>query len=229
VPGHWTAVAHHRGGFPTSVASDERRAEPFTVDRGSPPGVLMGALILAGVAGCQRPALAALDAVAHSSGRQPGQVASTPPSPDARAAGGSPAAPDASPGYPVDTRPPKDFFSDRLLRTLAHEASAVVVCRLSSLTDALPQYLDPDVFYDAACEVLEVITGSPEAKPIHFIWQVERGSHMPPPGAELLVYLKPRKEPLDGPPALKWVALDTGVMRYTPALRDRVHRQPKKK
>jgi hypothetical protein len=42
------------------------------------------------------------------------------------------------------------------------------------------------------------------------------------------VYLKTRKEPLDGDPPLKWVALDTGVMRYTKGLRDKMHRVSKK-
>jgi hypothetical protein len=170
------------------------------------------ALIVGLGCGCKRPALAAQDAR------------------DAKEAGRAPSAAKAetSPGYPVDTRPPKDFFSDRLLRTLAREASATVVCRLSSLTDVFPEHREPDIFYDAACDVIEVIAGSSDGKPLHFIWQVERDARMPPPQSELLVYLKARKEPLDGPPALKWVALDTGVMRYTPALRDRMHRQSKK-
>ncbi len=178
-------------------------------------GVVL-ALLVGMVGGCKRPALAAQDAR------------------NAKAAGESPKASktDTSPGYPVDTRPPKDFFNDRLLRTLAREASATVVCRLSSLTDVFPEHRNPDIFYDATCDVLEVLAdslaGSLDGKPLHFIWQVERDARMPPPQSELLVYLKARKEPLDGPPALKWVALDTGVMRYTPALRDRMHRQSKK-
>lgn len=125
-------------------------------------------------------------------------------------------------GYPVDTSPPKDFFSDALLRTLAREASAIVACRLRGLTDVFPDRREPDTFYDADCDVTEVRAGSVGTDAFHFVWQVERGSRMPPPGSELLVYLKRRKEPLDAPPALKWVALDTGVMRYTEALRRKV-------
>ena len=44
----------------------------------------------------------------------------------------------ASADYPVDTAPPKDFFDDRLLRTLAREASATVVCQLLGLVDVFP-------------------------------------------------------------------------------------------
>ena len=136
--------------------------------------------------------------------------------------------PTPTPGYPVDTSPPKDFFSDALLRTLAREASASVVCKLKGLTDVFADKEEPDVFYDAACEVTEVRTGSVGSEPLHFIWQVERGARMPPPGSELLVYLKLRKQPLDGPLPLKWVALDTGVMRYTDALRRKLGQAPRR-
>jgi hypothetical protein len=195
------------------------------------PGVLKVALILGAVVGCQRPASASPDVDARPSARDPVRTTSPAPAPDARSAGGAPAAPasDTSPGYPVNTRPPKDFFDERLLRTLAREASATVVCRLLNLTDLFPEERDPDIFYDASCEVLEVIVGAPKGKPLHFVWQVERDHRMPPPQSELLVYLKARKQPLDGPPPLKWVAVETGVLRYTPALRDRIHRQSKKK
>jgi hypothetical protein len=125
--------------------------------------------------------------------------------------------------YPIDTSPPRDFFDERLLRTLAREASATVVCTLLGLVDVYPEQKDPDVFYDASCEILKVISGSPKGKLLHFIWQVERGSRMPPPRSPLLVYLKARKEPFDGPPLLKWVALDAGVLRYTPALEKKIH------
>ena len=177
------------------------------------PGTAVGVVLLVGmVAGCQRMAWAAQDA------REAREAFSIPEA----------AKTDLSPGYPVDTRPPKDFFNDRILRTLAHEASAMVVCRLLNLTDIFRNPRDPYIFYDATCEVLEVIAGSPDGSPFHFIWQVERDNRMPPPHSELLVYLKARKEPLDGPPALKWIAIDTGVMRYTPTLKDRIHRQSKK-
>jgi hypothetical protein len=126
--------------------------------------------------------------------------------------------------YPVDTRPPKDFFSKKLLRALAREASARVVCRLLGLIDLFPKLRDPDVFYDASCDIVEIISGAPEGKPFHFVWQVERGSRMPPPQSELLVYLKTRKSAPEGLSGLKWIALDAGVMRYTPALRNKVHR-----
>ena len=191
----------------------ERRMQPSRAERAQLPAALKIALAALATASCQSSAMAAN----HS--------------PDAKAdsAAMDASVPSTFPGYPIDTRPPKDFFNDRLLRTLAREASATIVCRLLGLTDVFPQYRDPDIFYDASCEVLDVISGSPEGNSIHFIWQVERGNPMPPPQSELLVYLKARKKPLDGPPALKWVALDTGVMAYTPALRDRMHRQSKKK
>lgn len=131
--------------------------------------------------------------------------------------------------YPVDTSPPKDLFNEGLLRTLSREASAAVVCRLLGLVDVFPQQKDPDVFYDATCELTESISRAPKDKSLHFIWQVERGSRLPPLGSELLVYLKKRKLPLDGGPPLRWVALDTGVLRYTPALKARIHRGAKKK
>lgn len=50
---------------------------------------------------------------------------------------------------------------------------------------------------------------------------------MPPPGAELLAYLKARPVPLDDLPAVRWIALDTGVLRYTASLKAKVH-QPKR-
>jgi hypothetical protein len=137
----------------------------------------------------------------------------------------------AAPGYPVDERPPKDFFSEALLRTLARESSAAVVCRLLGLVDALPQFKDPDIFYDATCAITRVVSGKgiDGEHPLHFIWQVERGNRMPPPQSELLVYLKARREPLTQPPPLKWIALDTGVLRYTPALKRRIERKVKGK
>lgn len=124
----------------------------------------------------------------------------------------------AAPTYPVDTTEPKDFFDDRLLRALGREASAVIVCKLAGLFDLFPKQHDPDVFYEAACDVEQVVTGRMATGQIHFVWQVERGSRLPPPGAELLVYLKARKQPLDAPPPLTWVSLDTGVLRWTPKL-----------
>jgi len=156
---------------------------------------------------------------------------------DARAAAPAPAAVQnpvidagtsatSSPGYPVDSSPPRDFFSEALLRTLAREASASVVCKLRGLTDVFGDRKEPDVFYDATCDVTEVRAGSVGSESLHFIWQVERGSRMPPPDSELLVYLKARKEPLDRPPYLKWVALDAGVMRYTEALRRKLSQGP---
>lgn len=132
----------------------------------------------------------------------------------------------SSTAYPVDSSPPRDFFSDALLRTLNREAAARVVCTLTGLTDVFGDRREPDTFYDAACDVTEVQMGSIGLEPLHFVWQVERGSRMPPPGAELLVYLKARKEPLDRAPYLKWVALDTGVMRYTDALRRKLRQRP---
>jgi hypothetical protein len=129
--------------------------------------------------------------------------------------------------YPVDESAPKDFFDDRLLRTLNREAAAVVVCRLLDLVDTFPERREPDTFYDASCEVSDVIRGRTGRGVVHFIWQVERGSRMPPPGAELLAYLKARPVPLDAPPPVRWVALDTGVLRYTASLRAKVH--PKKR
>jgi hypothetical protein len=36
------------------------------------------------------------------------------------------ATPPPSPGYPIDSSPPKDFFSEALLRTLAREASFAI-------------------------------------------------------------------------------------------------------
>jgi len=52
---------------------------------------------------------------------------------------------------------------------------------------------------------------------------------MPPPDSELVVYLKRRKQPLDGPPPLEWVALDTGVLPYTPSLREYLHPRAQKR
>ncbi|HET6149843.1 MAG TPA: hypothetical protein VFH68_20050 [Polyangia bacterium] len=187
----------------------------------------IGAVVLAAVlatavlaavwtCGCQRPALASSDGDGTAA-------------PNVTGAAGSPP---TAPGYPIDTRPPKDFFSDQLLRTLGREASATVVCRLQGLTDIFSDRHEPDVFYDAECEIAQVVRGSRGAlgaSPLHFIWQVERGSRMPPPRSELLVYLKARKEPLENAPPIKWAALDTGVMRYTPALRERIAGMTRKK
>ena len=184
----------------------------------------VGAVMVAAFTACQRPAVASRDTAAAA---QPSR-----PAPSAPAAS-PPAATAADPGYPVDTRPPKDFFSDQLLKTLGKEATATVVCRLQGLTDVFPDHKEPDTFYDASCEVVEVLRGPIDAialgKTLNFVWQVERGNRMPPPQSELLVYLKARKEPLDGPPPLKWVALDTGVMRYTPALQEKIRKTSRKK
>jgi hypothetical protein len=174
----------------------------------------VGAVMLAALAACQRPALASRDAGAS---RAPTQPAAPAPSTI------------AAPGYPVDPKPPKDFVSDPLLKTLGKEAKATVVCRLQGLTDVFPDHKEPDTFYDASCDVIEVLRGPIEGKTLDFIWQVERGNRMPPPQSELLVYLKARKEPLDGPPPLKWVALDTGVLRYTPALQEKIRKTFRKK
>jgi hypothetical protein len=188
--------------------------------------------MLAAFAACQRPAVASRDTGTAGPPAQPPAPASTGPAPSAAPASSAPASsPPAAtdPGYPVDTRPPKDFFSDQLLKTLGKESTATVVCRLQGLTDVFPDHKEPDTFYDASCEVVEVLRGPIESKSLNFIWQVERGNRMPPPQSELLVYLKARKEPLDGPPPLKWVALDTGVMRYTPALQERIRKSFRKK
>jgi len=180
----------------------------------------VGAVLLAAFAACQRPAVASHDT-----------APAAPPAPPSAAPAASPPPPAAAdPGYPVDTRPPKDFFSDQLLKTLGKEATATVVCRLQGLTDVFPDHKEPDTFYDASCEVVEVLRGPSDlGKTVNFVWQVERGNRMPPPQSELLVYLKARKEPLDGPPPLKWVALDTGVMRYTPALQEKIRKTFRKK
>ena len=125
--------------------------------------------------------------------------------------------------YPIDDAPPKDFFDERLLRTLNREANAVVVCRLIDLVDAFPGRKEPDIFYNADCDVSETIRGRVSKGPVHFVWQVERGSRMPPRGAEILAYLKARKHQLDGRPAVGWIAVDTGVLRYTDALKAKIH------
>ncbi len=141
--------------------------------------------------------------------------------------------PQPIPAIPSTPARPGDFFSDPLLKTLGKEATATVVCRLQGLTDVFPDHKEPDTFYDASCEVVEVLRGPSDGiapgKTLDFVWQVERGNRMPPPRSELLVYLKGRKEPLDGPPPLKWVALDTGVMRYTPALQEKIRKTFRKK
>jgi hypothetical protein len=172
---------------------------------------------------CHRPALSSGDGAAAPTPSVTGSA------PITSALG----AKDASAGAPPsDTRPPKDFFSDQLLLTLAREASATVVCRLLGLTDVFAERREPDVFFDVACEVVQVVRRPRRAldgTPLHFIWQVERGSRMPVPQSELLVYLKARKEPFDGPPSVKWVALDTGVMRYTPALQEKIRGMTRKK
>jgi hypothetical protein len=200
----------------------------------------VGAVMLAAFTACQRPAVASRDTGVAAPAAQPSRPASSPPTtapsaaPAPRAPAASPPAATATdPGYPVDTRPPKDFFSDQLLKTLGKEATATVVCRLQGLTDVFPDHKEPDTFYDASCEVVEVLRGPVDGislgKTLNFVWQVERGNRMPPPQSELLVYLKARKEPLDGPPPLKWVALDTGVMRYTPALQEKIRKTFRKK
>jgi hypothetical protein len=134
----------------------------------------------------------------------------------------------SAPTYPVLTRPPKDKLDPRLIKTLTREASAAVVCRLRGLTDVFPGARDPDVFYDAACEVEESLRGPLLVGPVHFIWQVERDARMPPPDSRLVVYLKRRNRPLDGPPPLEWVALDTGVLPYTPSLQEYLHPKSQK-
>jgi len=182
--------------------------------QGSLRSLFVVTLLVGATAGCQRTAPGSRESRAVPTLGATGATGAT----DA-----GPTSPTVSSGFPVSTRPEKDFFTEPLLRTLAKEASAIVVCRLLNLVDSFPGEREPDIFYDATCEVLEVIAGSPKGTPLHFIWQVERDNPMPRPDSELLVYLKARKEPLDGPPSLKWVALDTGVMGYTPALRDRIH------
>jgi hypothetical protein len=126
-------------------------------------------------------------------------------------------------GYPVDPNPPKDFHDEALLRTLARESAAAVICRLQGLQDSVPGSTDPDIFYAANCETSEVFKGPLRTGPFRFIWQVERDSRMPPRGSELLVFVKARKEPLPQEPALRWTALDTGVLRYTERLKADVH------
>lgn len=74
---------------------------------------LWGTVVVGMVAGGQRLALAASDARPAKEAGGIAQASET----------------DTSPGYPLDTRPPKDFFNDRLLRTLAREASATADIR----------------------------------------------------------------------------------------------------
>src|SRR2546430_4435971 len=90
----------------------------------------VGAVILAAFTACQRPAVASRDTGAAAPAAQPSRpppsapaiAPSAAPAPSAPAAS-PPAATAADPGYPVDTRPPKDFFSDQLLKTLGKEAT----------------------------------------------------------------------------------------------------------
>jgi hypothetical protein len=105
----------------------------------------------------------------------------------------------SSAAYPVDTSPPTDFFNDKWLRTLTLESEVVVVCRLKGLLDTQPDRREPDIFYDAACDILEIVRGPLSAKTVHFIWQVERGNRMPPPESDLLVFLKRRRPPTKDP------------------------------
>ena len=195
-------------------------------------GVLAHVLVTAIVTSCRRPAtsLHDTDSKILVPGTSLSQPSSWPPSSSSATAASAPsAAPAFTVDYPVDTRPPKDFFNDDLLRTLTREASLVIVCSLQGLHDILEDSSYPDIFYAATCDVSEVLKGSLPLGPVRFIWQVERGSRMPPPGSELLVYLKARHERMKEDPLLKWLAIDTGVMSYTNALRVKLHQYQKKK
>src|SRR4051795_2285757 len=87
----------------------------------------VGAVMLAAFTACQRPAVASRDSGAAAPAAQPSRpppsAPASAPAPSAPASG-SPAATATDPGYPVDTRSPKDFFSDQLLKTLGKEATA---------------------------------------------------------------------------------------------------------
>jgi len=178
-------------------------------------------LVLLAAQGCKTPGVIAKDndvasGTAVSSAVPPSRADHSAP------AGGAVAA--ASTDYPVDPSPPKDFHDDALLRTLARESVAVIICRLRGLQNIFVGTTDPDIFYAATCDVSEVLKGALPRDALRFIWQVERESRMPPPGSELLVHLKMRKERLQEDPDLKWVAIDTGVLRYTERLKADVHK-----
>jgi hypothetical protein len=127
--------------------------------------------------------------------------------------------------YPVSHKSPKDEVNEGLVRVLEKEATAIIACHLRGLSDLFPTRRDPDTFYDATCEITETFRGPLRQGAAHFVWQVERGNPMPPPDAELLVFLKRRTKPLDDAPTLEWVALDTGVLRYVPKLQERMRRK----
>lgn len=176
-------------------------------------------LVLLGAEGCKTPGVTAKDNDVASGTAVSSVVPPSRPDDPARAAVAA-----ASTGYPVDPSPPKDFHDDALLRTLARESVAVIVCRLRGLQNIFVGTTEPDIFYAATCDVSEVLKGTLPLDALHFIWQVERESRMPPPGSELLVHLKMRKERLQEDPDLKWVAIDTGVLRYTERLKADVHK-----
>lgn len=127
---------------------------------------------------------------------------------------------DAAPSLPyrIDTKPPRDWHSASLLRTLKTEASVVAVCQLDGVSDIFKDPTDLYLFLDVTCSKADFWRGKQASSTVHFIWQVERGSPLPPPGESLLVFLKPRKQPRDPPQSVEWVAVETGVFRVTAKL-----------
>jgi hypothetical protein len=176
-------------------------------------GLVRGAVLISTLIACKTPAGSVRDTA-------PLDVATAPPPLPAPQL-----APSASVGYPVDMDPPKDLHHESLLRTLHREAAAVVVCELQGLRDVYGDKGAPDIFYDATCNVSEVLKGKVPTGSLHFIWQVDRDARMPPPGSEMLACLKALREPVPEAPGLKWIALDTGVFRYTEATKSDVRNE----
>ncbi len=118
-----------------------------------------------------------------------------------------------------DTEPPKDDIDVPLLKTVAREASLVADCQVADYKDVTPFADEIYVYLDVGCSNVKAWKGKWQGGELHFLWQIERQSHVPPTNANILVFLKPRKRPITDIPSIEWVAVETGLFDLTPKLR----------
>ncbi|MCG5052480.1 MAG: hypothetical protein KA712_05935 [Myxococcales bacterium] len=127
------------------------------------------------------------------------------------------AGPEASAPPPTFTNLPLDHAPVQLIRQLSKEADVTAVCELGSLVDRYGAPNDIYHLFDVECLNADAWRGRLPGSTVHFLWHVEKGARVPAKHERLLVLLERRKDHLQPPRDVDWVALDVGVFRLSPA------------
>ncbi len=113
------------------------------------------------------------------------------------------------------TEPPKHEIDVHLLKTVAREARLVVECQAAGYKDVTPFPDEIYVYLDVACSNVKAWKGKWQGGELHFLWQIERHSQVPPIDASILVFLIPRERPITEIPSIEWVTVEVGLFELT--------------